>query len=73
MIFANVAVTHDIDACRAAKRMMDQRGAGAVMWADAGVEDLREEGDDVGAAVWHAIVHAVEELQREAGPDDAVN
>ena len=53
--------------------MIDQHGADAVMWADARVEDLREEGDDAGAAVWRAIIHAIEELQREAALDDVLN
>ena len=64
---------HDTDVWQAAKLMIDQHGADAVMSADARVEDLRGEGDDAGAAVWRSIVHAIEQLQREAGPGDAVN
>jgi hypothetical protein len=29
--------------------------------------------DAEGAAVWRAVLKAIEELQRERGPDEAVN
>ena len=63
----------DLDISRAAKQLVDQHGADAALNAAARADLLLEEGDTEGAAVWRAIVKAIEELQRERGPDEAVN
>ena len=63
----------DLDIYRAAKLLIDQHGADAALNAAGRADQLLEDGDIEGAAVWRAIVGAIEELQRERGPDEAVN
>jgi hypothetical protein len=63
----------DLDIYRAAKLLIGQRGADPVLNAAGRANLLLEEGDAEGAAVWRATVRAIEELQREREPDDAMN
>jgi hypothetical protein len=53
--------------------LIDQHGADAVVNAAGRADLLLEEGDAESAAVWRAIVRAIEELQRKRGKDEAVN
>ena len=54
----------DIDIYRAAKLLVDQHGEDAPIRAAERADELLEAGDTEGAAVWRAIVAAIEELQR---------
>jgi hypothetical protein len=63
----------DLDIWRAAKLLIDQHSDEAALYAAGRADLLLEEGDVTGAAVWRAIVAAIEELQRERGPGEAVN
>jgi hypothetical protein len=62
-----------IDIFRAAKLVIDRHGEEAALYAAARTAVLAGEGDEEGAAVWRQITAAVEELQRERRPDEAVN
>jgi hypothetical protein len=57
-------MTHDPDIFRAAKLLMDQHGDDAALRAAQRADDLLEEGDVDGNAVWRRILAAVEELRR---------
>ena len=54
-------------------RLTDRHGADAALYAAARTAVLAGEGDLEGAAVWRQITAAVEELQRERRPDEALN
>jgi hypothetical protein len=66
-------VTDIIDIYRAAKLVIDRHGDDAALYAAARTAVLAGEGDAEGAAIWRRITAAVEELQRERRPDEAVN
>jgi hypothetical protein len=66
-------MTDIIDIYRAAKLVIDRHGDDAALYAAARTAVLAGEGDVEGAEVWHQITAAVEELQRERRPDEAVN
>jgi hypothetical protein len=63
----------DLDIYRAAKLFVDQHGedAGtrAAQWAD----ELLQDGDTEGAAIWRAIMSAIEELQRGRHEGEPLN
>jgi hypothetical protein len=59
----------DLDIYRAAKLLIGQHGEDAPIRAD----ELLEAGDTEGAAIWRAIVGAIEELQRERMSGDSLN
>jgi hypothetical protein len=63
----------DLDIYRAAKLVIDRHGGDAALYAAARTAVLAGEGDDEGASIWRRITAAVEELQRERRPDEAVN
>ena len=63
----------DLDIYRAAKLLIDQQGEDAALNAAERADLLLEEGDMEGAAVWRAIVTAIEDLQRKRGQGDAIN
>jgi hypothetical protein len=54
----------DLDIYRAAKLLVDQHGQDAPLRAAERAGDLLEAGDVEGAAIWRAIMGAIEELQR---------
>ena len=54
----------DPDIFRAAKLLMDQHGEDAALRAAQRADDLLEEGDVDGNAVWRRILADVEELRR---------
>ena len=54
----------DPDIWRAAQLMVKRHGVDAPIVAAKRADELFEEGDLDGAAVWKRILHAVEELQR---------
>jgi hypothetical protein len=63
----------DPDICRAAKLVIDQRSEEAATFAAGRADDLLEEGDIDGSAVWRRILAAIEELQRGPREDETVN
>ena len=63
----------DLDIYRAAKLLVDQYGEGASLRAAQRADTLLAEGDLDGASIWRAIVQAIEELQRDRRPGEAVN
>jgi hypothetical protein len=67
------AMTDAVDIYRAAKLVIDRHGEDASLYAAARTAVFAGEGDVEGAAVWRQITTAVEELQRERRPDEAVN
>jgi hypothetical protein len=66
-------MTAAIDTYRAAKLVIDRHGNDAAIYAGARAAVLAGEGDVEGAAIWRQITAAVEELQRERRPGEAVN
>ena len=66
-------MTDAVDIYHAAKLVIDRHGEEASLYAAARTAVLAGEGDDEGAAVWRRITAAVEELQRERRPGEAVN
>ena len=66
-------MTDAIDIYRAAKLIIDRHGEEAALYAAARTAVLAGEADIEGAAVWRQITAAVEELQRERRPGEAVN
>ena len=66
-------MTEIIDIYRAAKLVIDRHGEEASLYAAARTAVLAGEGDVEGATIWRRITAAVEELQRERRPDEAVN
>lgn len=63
----------DLDIYRAAKLLIDQHGEDAPIRAAERANELLEAGDTEGAAIWWAIVDAIEELQRKREPGESVN
>src|SRR5215469_11870851 len=72
-ICARSLMIPDLDIYRAAKLVIDRHGEEAALYAAARTAVLAGEGDLEGAAVWRQITAAVEELQRERRPGEAVN
>jgi hypothetical protein len=63
----------DADILRAAGLLIEQLGDEAEERAAERSRDLAEAGDEVGAAVYLAIVNAIVELRRESGPGNSVH
>jgi hypothetical protein len=63
----------DSDVFRAAKLLIDQHGDDDAIRAAQRVDQLADEGDLDGAAVWRQILEAIDELQRERRDDEALN
>jgi hypothetical protein len=63
----------DPDIYRAAKLVIDQRGGDAAIRAAERADELFEECDLDGSAVWRRILAAIEELQRERREDETLN
>ena len=66
-------MTDDLDIYRAAKLVIDQHGDDAALYASGRADVLLEDGDIEGATIWRRITAAVEELQRQRRPDEAIN
>jgi hypothetical protein len=66
-------MTSDPNIFRAAKLLIDQHGGEAATFAAGRADDLLEEGDIEGSAVWRRILAAIEELQRGPREDETVN
>jgi hypothetical protein len=66
-------MTDAIDIYRAAKLVIDRHGDDAALYAAARTAVLSGAGDAEGAAIWRQITAAVEELQREIRPGEAVS
>jgi hypothetical protein len=52
---------------------MDQHGDEAATFPAGRADELLEEGDTDGAAIWRRILEAIEELQRGTREGEAVN
>jgi hypothetical protein len=63
----------DLDIYRAAKVLVEQHGEDAPIRAAERTDGLLEDGDIEGAAIWRAIVAAIEELQRGRQDGESVN
>jgi len=63
----------DPDVFRAAKLLIDQHGDDDAIRATQRVDQLADEGDLDGVAVWRRILEAIDELQRERRDDEALN
>jgi hypothetical protein len=57
-------MTSDLDIYRAAKLIMDQHGDEAALYATNRADQLLDEGDTLGSAIWRRIAGALEEVQR---------
>jgi hypothetical protein len=62
----------DLDIYRAAKLLVDRYREDAELRASGRADEPLAEGDAEGSAAWRASASAVEELQRERRPDEAV-
>ena len=63
-------MSDQFDIYQAAKILIDQHGAGADAVALKRGEQLFDEGELEGAAIWRQIANAIEELQRGRRGDD---
>ena len=63
----------DLDIYRAAELFVDQHGEDAGTRAAQRADELLQDGDTEGAAIWRAIMGAIEELQRDKHPGEALN
>jgi hypothetical protein len=63
----------DLDIYRAAKLLIDQHGQDAPIRAAERADQLLEEGDTEGAAIWRAIMGAIEELERGRHDGEPLN
>jgi hypothetical protein len=63
----------DPDILRAAKLLIDQHGDDAAIRAAQRADELADEGDMDGAAVWRRILEAIDELTRGRREGEAVN
>ena len=63
----------DPDIFRAAKLLIDQHGEDAALRAAQRADELLEEGDLDGSAVWGRILAAVEELRRGRREGEPLN
>jgi triphosphoribosyl-dephospho-CoA synthetase len=63
----------DLETYRAARLLVDRHGQEALEYADRRAQQMLEDGDLEGVGIWRAIMSAIEELQRERGPGEAVN
>ena len=63
----------DPDIFRAAKLLIDQHGEDAALRAAQRADELLEEGDLDGSAVWGRILAAVEELRRGRREGESLN
>ena len=64
-------MTSDLDIYRSANELIKQHGENAPIHAGMRADELAEDGDMEGRAVWLRIVKAIEELLSEERPDDA--
>ncbi len=64
-------MTSDSDIYRSANELIKQHGDAADIEAAMRADELMDDGDMEGKAVWLRIVKAIEELLSEERPDDA--
>jgi hypothetical protein len=63
----------NLDIYRAAKLLVDRHGEDAPIRAAERADELLAAGDIDGAAIWRAILAAIEELQRGKMDDESMN
>jgi len=63
----------DLDIYRAAKLFVDQHGTEAIARATECADGFLGNGDTEGAAIWRAILAAIEDLRRGRGPAESLN
>ena len=63
----------DPDIFRAAKLLMDQHGEDADIRAAERADQLLDDGDVEGSAVWRRIIEAIDELQRGRREGEPLN
>ncbi len=63
----------DPDIYRAAKLMIDQHGEDAAIRAAQRADELLDDGDVEGSAVWRRILEAIDELQRGRREGEPLN
>jgi len=63
----------EIDKWRAAKLLIDRHGDEAAIAAAQRADEMLADGDLEGRAVWLAILHSVEELQRIGTKEERAN
>ncbi len=55
----------DIDIAMSARMLIDRHGENAAMIAAQGEYEMRERGDEKGAAIWKRIIDAVADAKQE--------
>jgi hypothetical protein len=63
----------DIDIWRAAKLLIERHGAEAHLQADLRIDELNEDVDEEGAAIWRKIRQAILDLQRPPAAGQKLN
>jgi hypothetical protein len=66
-------VIEDPDIFRAAKLLIDRHGDDADIRAAERADELLDDGDIEGSAVWRRIIEAIEELQRGRRDGEPLN
>ena len=69
----SVLPLHDIDAWRAALRMIQHYGRHALRRALAHIYNLRKDGDAVGTVTWFLMAEAIMEITRDRRHDEPLN
>ncbi len=66
-------MTSDPDIYRTANLMIKRHGTQAQIEAALRADKLLEDGDLEGLATWRKVIKAIQELQRERRPGEAIN
>lgn len=66
-------MTSDLDIHRTANLMIEQHGGQAQIEAAMKADALLDAGDVEGSATWRKVLKAIQELQRDRRPGEAVN
>ena len=66
-------MTDDLDIYRAANVLIKQHGSHAELEAAQRADALLDAGDMDGTATWRKVLEAIQELQRDRRPGEAIN
>ena len=66
-------MTSDLDIYRTANLLIKQHGSQAQLEAAQRADKLLEAGDLEGIATWRKVIQAIQELQRDRRPGEAIN